>query len=204
MQNNSTLNTISLLAFAFVAVVVIINLFTTNNYGRSNKEVTEMLASQPMLNFHELHHVLAQNPDEILLIDLREEADFIAGHLPGAINIPLATLLTSSHLRQLRRAKNSLIVLYGTTEAQAQGARLLLLAKGLQPNLRVLGGNYEMAVRYATENFNPAFASYKDEKARFDYRRFMGTARPAQSSRPQPAGIIPTLQTAAAPAGGGC
>lgn len=208
MHKNQNLNNISILFFSFVAIIVVINLFTTNNYGRSNQEVIKMLdATQYMFNYHELHAAVTGQTDKYLLIDLRTEAEFEAGHIPGAVNIPFDELLESRNLRTLRRSADKTPVLYAGTEARAQTARMLLLAKGLKTDIRVMGGNYDTAVEYAIETFKPAFAAYKDEKARFDYRRFMQVSPTGQPERrrEQPAGIIPALnQQQTTAVAGGC
>jgi rhodanese-related sulfurtransferase len=206
MTKNQNLNNISILFFSFVAIIVIINLFTTNNYGRSNSEVVKMLdATEYIFNYQELHATL--NSNEYLLIDLRTEEEFNAGHIPGAINIPFDQLLDSRNIRTIRRSHEKTPVLYAGTEARAQTARMLLLAKGLKTDIRVMGGNYDTAVKYVLETFQPAFAAYKDEKARFDYRRFMQaspTGHP-ERQREQPAGIIPALnQQQTTAVAGGC
>ena len=206
MTKNQNLNNISILFFSFVAIIVIINLFTNNNYGRSNHEVVKMLdATEYIFNYQELHAAL--NSNEFLLIDLRTEEEFNAGHIPGAINIPFDQLLDSRNIRTIRRSNKKAPVLYAGKEARAQTARMLLLAKGLKTDIRVMGGNYDTAVKYVLETFQPAFAAYKDEKARFDYRRFMQaspTGHP-ERQREQPAGIIPALnQQQTTAVAGGC
>lgn len=208
MTKNQNLNNISILFFSFVAIIVIINLFTNNNYGRSNQEVAKMLdVTEYMFNYHELHAAITGQADNYLLIDLRTEAEFEAGHIPGAINIPFDKLLDSQNIRIIKRSREKTPVLYAGSESRAQTARMLLLAKGLQMNIRVMGGNYDTAVKYVLETFQPAFAAYKDEKARFDYRRFMQaspTGHP-ERQREQPAGIIPALnQQQTTAVAGGC
>lgn len=205
MKNNSNLNNISLLAFAFVAVVVVINLFTTNNYGRSNRQVVETLTeNNHMMNYHQLRNIADGSLTNHVLIDLRPEAAFESGHLPSAINIPFADLLDNENLRLLKKLKNQTPVLYGAKEAEAQNARLLLLAKGFDENIKVVGGNYESARKYAVEDFKPAFSSFQEEKARFDYPRLMGSEGTTSDKRQQPAGIIPEVKTETLSAQGGC
>lgn len=208
MTKNQNLNNISILFFSFVAIIVIINLFTNNNYGRSNQEVVKMLdATEYMFNYHELHASITGQTDKYLLVDLRTETEFEAGHIPGAVNIPFSQLLESPNIRTMRRSNEKTPVLYAGSEARAQTARMLLLTKGLKTDIRVMGGNYDTAVEYAIENFKPAFAAYKDEKARFDYRRFMQASPTGQPEkrREQPAGIIPALnQQQTTVVAGGC
>ncbi len=205
MKNDKNLNNISLLAFAFVAIVVVVNLFTTNNYGRSNNEVVKAITeNNHLMNYLQLRSIAEGNTSDFVLVDLRSEEAFMDGHLPLAINIPFADLLNKQSIRTLNRLKGQTPVLYGARESDAHNARLLLLAKGLNENIMVLGGNYESALKYALEEFQPAFSSYREEKARFDYRRFMGTGQAAPQKRQQPAGIIPAVQTETLSARGGC
>ncbi len=205
MHHTRNLNHISLLAFAFVAIVVVVNLFTTNNYGRSNSQVVKTLTdNKPLMNYHQLRNIAEGNTSDFVLIDLRTEEEFMNGHLPSAINIPFASLLDRQSIRTLNRLKDQTPVLYGSRESDAHNARLLLLAKGLDESIMVLGGNYESALRYAVEDFQPAFSSYREEKARFDYPRLMGTPKAGPQKREQPAGIIPAVRTETLSAQGGC
>lgn len=203
MKKVSTLNHISILSFAFVAMVVIINLFTTNNYGRSNSAVVSMMQEDYLLDYHRLYAILSSGSNDYLFVDLRKEDVFEKGHLPGSVNIPMNELLERSHLRTLRRSGEKTLVLYADHEATAHSARYLLLSGGLDVPVKVMAGNYEMAVDVAVEVFQPAYAAYKDEKARFDYRRYMGGA--VKSTEPaKPAGIIPEVSQQTLGSQGGC
>ena len=206
MQINNNLNNISILFFSFVAIVVVINLFTTNNYGRANQQVVKLLEGEDhIFDYFQLHRIITEQTGDYILIDLRTEDEFEMGHLPGAINLAFGDLLDSRNLRMLRRLNEQTPVLYADTEARAQSARMLLLSKGLEPRVKVMGGNYATAVKFALDTFNPAFAAYKDEKARFDYRRFMQTGTTQETRRSeQPAGIIPAVQEVTVSIQGGC
>ena len=139
---------------------------------------------------------------QFILVDLRDEAAFLESHLPGAVNIPFATILDNQSIRTLRKS-NQIPVFYSDKESQAQTARILLLSKGIGNDIRVLGGSYETARKYAIDQFQPSFAGYKEEKARFDFVRFMGgVAPPAQ--RQQPAGAIPAMRQETIAVQGGC
>lgn len=207
MNFNKNLNNISILFFSFVAIIVVINLFTTKNYGRSNDEVVRLLdTNEYIFDYYELRNELTQQSDNHLFIDLRTEAEYEAGHIPGAINIPFDQLLEGRNIKTIKRSGNQIPVLYAGSESKAQTARMLLLAKGMDPGIRVMGGNYNTAVEFAIKDFKPAFAAYKDEKARFDYRRFMQTSPAGQPAkkRDQPAGIIPATNQQTVSVQGGC
>jgi rhodanese-related sulfurtransferase len=206
MQKSNTLNHISILFFIFVMLLLIINLFTTNNYGRANSQVVEYFNEDDyILNFHELHSIIDNPIDNYQFVDLRGNDDFISGHLPGALNIPVKELLSRNNLKVLRNSGEKISVLYAQNEATAHTARMLLLSKGLDTQIKVLAGGYDKAVEFVLEQFHPAFAAYKDEKARFDYRRFMQSAgagvKTGNQSQP---GAIPEIKTQTVSVQGGC
>ena len=72
-----------------------------------------------------------------LLIDVREAAEFGAGHIPGAVNLPLGSLteLAAAELPD----KDALIYLYCRSGARSQTGALQLVRLGYT-NLYDLGG----------------------------------------------------------------
>ncbi len=203
MNSNNNLNNISILFFAFVAIIIVINLFTTNNYGRANQEVVALFEQEDyMFNYHQLHQYIQGETDNYLFIDLRDAESFDQGHITGSMNIPYPELLERTSLRTIRRSGN-IPVLYADKESKAHTARMLLLSKGLDTNIKVMGGSYQKAVQYAIEQFEPAYANYKDEKARFDYRRYMHVDQPAPKED-SPSGIIPAVREETLSGQGGC
>jgi len=206
MQKTNTLNHISILLFLFVVLLLIINLFTTNNYGRANSQVVEYFTEDDyILNFHELHSIITNSMDNYQFVDLRDNDEYNSGHLPGAVNVPIKELLSRNNLKMLRSSENKVSVLYAMNEATAHTARMLLLSKGLDARIKVLAGGYIKAVEFALEQFNPAYAAYRDEKARFDYRRFMQSsgAGVKTGNQGQP-GAIPEIKTQTVSVQGGC
>ncbi|MFW5707547.1 MAG: rhodanese-like domain-containing protein [Bacteroidota bacterium] len=204
MAKEKTLNHMSLLAFTFVAVVVIVNLFTTNNYGRANREVVETIVNENNLfDYHQLKNLTDGDLEGYILIDLRSPQQYEEGHLPAAISIPFEALLDRNNINKLKELEGKKPVLYGDSESQAHTARVMLLSKGLEKDVMVMGGSYSTALKYAIEDFDPAYAGYKEDKARFDFPRFMGTVAPREKDS-KPAGIIPAVQTETLGAQGGC
>lgn len=55
--------------------------------------------------------------DQIELIDVREEWEYAAGHVPGAINIPLSTL--ANHLDAIPTSRHYVICASGGRSLQA-------------------------------------------------------------------------------------
>jgi rhodanese-related sulfurtransferase len=201
MNTTKNLNNVSLLAFGFVALVVTINLFTTNNYGRANTEVVQLLQDNDyIINYHQLKSIAMGETDSYVLIDLRSEDDYHAGHIPTAINVPFDQLLEKSSLKLM---DNQVPVLYADSESKSHAARMLLIASGFDEEIKVMGGDYEKAFENVIKDFKPGFSNYKDEKARFDFKRFMNTQEPSAKTA-KPSGIIPTVKVETTGAQGGC
>ncbi len=66
----------------------------------------------------ELKALLEQKPDTITLVDVREPDEFAAGHIPGAINLPLANFAAGSGVLD----KGKRIVVYCNTGNRSYSA----------------------------------------------------------------------------------
>ena len=75
-------------------------------------------------------------PEDAILIDLREKADYEAGHIPGARMISAETL--REEIRRIARF-NSLILLYCNTGKRSEQAAEQLRSRGYE-NARSIGG----------------------------------------------------------------
>jgi phage shock protein E len=78
--------------------------------------------------------------DKPIVIDVRGPEEYRAGHVPGAINIPLAELET----RQGELPKDKVIVPYCTMlhPGNSRGERAASLLKNLGFDAKVLGGGF--------------------------------------------------------------
>lgn len=80
---------------------------------------------------------------DCLVIDVRAEAAFKAGHIPGAVNVPLDRV--EGRVAEIRaKAKGRAIVTYcSCPEEHASLAAVRLLAEKGVPNARALVGGYQ-------------------------------------------------------------
>jgi rhodanese-related sulfurtransferase len=63
------------------------------------------LAAVPRMRLEEFKKEVDQ--DKLLVIDVRSLESYRAGHIPGAVNVPLSTL--SDHLARLKASKKPIV-----------------------------------------------------------------------------------------------
>ena len=86
-----------------------------------------------------LHFLANQvNGTEYFIIDVREPEEFAAGHIEGAINMPLHELLT--HMRELPESKTAPILVYCHTQKRATHALVVLRELGYTNVWNLEGG----------------------------------------------------------------
>lgn len=104
-------------------------------------EITNVQYFQAKLAFEmtpwSLKDLLDKTPDQVCLLDVRAPEHFLAGHIPTALNVPLAKLV--SKLKTLPKGK--LIVTYcsNLTCGLAPKAALELAQKGFKV-MQLMGG----------------------------------------------------------------
>lgn len=90
------------------------------------------------LSFHELTRQV--NAGDAVVIDLRDSAEFKAGHIVDAINLPFAKL--SDRAGELQKYQNKTIILVDKMGQHASAAAKTLKEKGFQV-ARMQGGMVE-------------------------------------------------------------
>lgn len=116
----------ALLAGAFVVLVV---LYFVTEARRGGLAVTPQ------------HLVNLTNRENALVVDLRDGADYRAGHIAGAIHLPLKDV--ASRLSDLQGRENQPVVLVCKHGQAAGGAGKILRAHGFQQVFRLGGGMHE-------------------------------------------------------------
>lgn len=202
----SPLNNGAFLLFLLVVGGLAIHALTAKPYGKSNTSVLQAsLAEDFFITYGELEALLAAGGEtgQLQIIDLRDPGEFAAGHLPGAVNIPAAEILNRQHRREFRGNKTQRLV-YAAREHEAAVAAMMLSGSGIE-NVRVIPGGFQAleAHFFSTGTLDPAYRYYRDDKARFDYPRYMQVS-PAGQQEERSAPAIPEIRTQIVSVQGGC
>lgn len=156
--------------------------------------------------------IIAKDPS-FILIDVRDSEDHKAYALPGAINIPIATLLNEENETYLDQSQYD-VIFYSNDNLYADQAWMLCNRLGYE-NLRVMEGGMN---KWFTTVINPPvpddkmavedFELYSTRKAASMY---FGVMYPEQVvieepvvEKPVPKKIIPVKKKKKRPAEGGC
>jgi rhodanese-related sulfurtransferase len=112
--------------------------------------------------------LLRENTGEYLFVDLRNPRQYDNGHIDGAVNLPMETVLDPAARKLLRSAPR--IVLYDIGSSGANQVWMLLRQTGFE-NLYVLEGGLAY---WQQQVMNPdifkSAAIAADEKAKFDFK----------------------------------
>jgi rhodanese-related sulfurtransferase len=94
-------------------------------------------ADTPGIDQSALNKRIAANDASLLILDVRSPEEFVAGHVPGAINVPYTWLPAS--ISSLPDAANKDIVLYCETGVRSERAASRLRENGFQRLLHLEG-----------------------------------------------------------------
>ena len=110
-----------------------------NHYPISSKILLKMWRAEGQVSPEVLRTWLKQGKINFLLVDLREEEAFRAGHIPGAVNYPLPRFQSRKFIHSLR--KHPWILLYSEREGEAAVLWALLSSYGLK--VKYLRGGFK-------------------------------------------------------------
>ncbi len=81
--------------------------------------------------------------DGALVLDVRSAGEFTAGHLPGAVNLPLSEIETA--IERKVKSKEQVVLLYCQSGVRSSEARRKLRAMGYERAFNI--GSYKRAER---------------------------------------------------------
>jgi rhodanese-related sulfurtransferase len=148
---------------------------TTHPYKLSPVELLEHVNSgMQYFSPDEVAHMIVGKDPSLVLIDVRAETEYEKFHLPGAINIPLSSLLESQwkdYIDQDLRYN----VFYSNSTVNANQAWMLTRQLGYQNNY-VLQGGLNFWVETIMNPTAPESTSPNEEFAKYDFRKGAGQA----------------------------
>lgn len=86
-----------------------------------------MCAAFKMINSSELKKKIDEN-DDFVLIDVRNKHEYLSGHIQGAINIPLDSIISNPELEGIK--KDDVLVLYCRSGMRSAAASEKLVNAG--------------------------------------------------------------------------
>jgi rhodanese-related sulfurtransferase len=148
---------------------------TTHPYKLSPKDLLEHVNSgMQYFTPDEVAHMVVTKDPSLVLIDVRAETEYEKFHLPGAINIPLFSLLDENwkdYVDQDLRYN----VFYSNGTVNANQAWMLTRQLGYQNNY-VLQGGLNYWVESIMNPTKPGSTSPNEEIAKYDFRKGAGQA----------------------------
>ena len=143
---------------------------TTHPYKLSPEDMLEYVNSgMQYFSPDEVAHMIVSKDPSLVLIDVRSEDEYDKYHLPGAINIPLASLLEDQwkdYLHQDLRYN----VFYSNGTVNSNEAWMLTRQLGYKNNY-VLQGGLNYWVETIVNPTPPPATSPDEEIAKYDFRK---------------------------------
>ncbi|WP_372772980.1 rhodanese-like domain-containing protein [Mangrovibacterium sp.] len=172
---------------------------TTKPYRLTADQLLDEVKEElQFVNPDQIADMLVQKDPSLQLIDVRSRAEFEKFSLPGAINIPIESLLSDDYTDYLNQDVK-LNVFYSNSSNKANQAWMITRQLGYRNNYVLQGGlNYWVETIMNPEE--PSEQSPNEEMARYDFRKGAGAAlgggvvAPATQSTDTPAALPPIMQ----------
>ena len=174
------------LAAAALAVAVIGQPDTADRWARLAPEKDALLASRAVqIHPGELLASMHDHRLNLVLLDVRSEADYNQFHLHGARRVEPAQLAALSKELQLA-PPSSVFILMSNDERTATEAWKVLVAESV-PNVYILEGgiNHWLATFAPGEPGIAHLTAAADDQLSFEFRAALGSAYPAARPRPE-------------------
>lgn len=148
---------------------------TTHPYKLTPNELLEQVNSgMQYFSPDEIADMIISKDPSLLLIDVRGEDEYEKFHLPGAINIPLSSLLEDQWKEYLHQDIR-LNVYYSNSTVNANQAWMLTRQLGYENNY-VLQGGLNYWVESIINPTPPEATSPNEEIAKYNFRKGAGMA----------------------------
>lgn len=148
---------------------------TTKPYKlTANQLLEEVKEGIQFVSTDQIAEMIIQQDPSLQLIDVRSADEYEKFHLPGAINIPISTILNVEWEDYLNQDVK-MNVLYSNGSTTANEAWMITRQLGYLNNYVMMGGLNHWAETIMNPE-KPASTSPNDEFARYDFRKGAGQA----------------------------
>lgn len=115
----------------------------------------------------ELARWIAEDTRDFVIVDVRPERDFTAGHINGSINISLPMLVSAEGKNRIRNSQT--VVVYSNGSEYAAKAAVMLRLAGIQANFLLGGynywGSYILSPEQGTEQVDEELLTFTERRA---------------------------------------
>lgn len=148
---------------------------TTTPYKISIEDlVTEITEGAQYFTADQIADYIVQKDPSVQLIDVRSTVEYESYHLPGAINIPLADIISDDWIDYLDQDVVT-NVFYSNGTVNANQAWMICTQRGFMNNYVLQGGlNYWAETIMNPEK--PLATAPSDDFAKYDFRKAMNSA----------------------------
>lgn len=178
MEQNKTkpILLISLIVLLFATSFVLLLKEHTPDYQVSVEKMHTKLKNydKNLISPEEFIEIYYSNDSLYRFIDLRNPREYVAGHLPNSINLPLDDILNEEFVEILNQ-DNKINVLYHNNHSIACSPWMLLSQIGYNNN-KILMGGYDYVKANIMDNFSPMSGAYQNEKAKYNYKEVINNA----------------------------
>jgi len=150
-------------------------------YSLNTDEIlVEALKQEAVLGPVLLTDIILNKDSAYQFVDLRTPHEFLKGHVPGAINIPVHALLDKENQKSLNQDEK-ILILYHENHPMACGPWMVLRQLGYK-NIYLMNGGYTYYKNSFVNNFAPLSGDFSDERAKYDYSSVMQAAGSGKSA----------------------
>ncbi len=184
LEQSSTSKTLLTGSLIFVAIIVLGFIFMPKpkkEYHLSQEKMLEkLLVHEGVIGPEKIVDLIYEPNDKYQFIDLRSAPEFLIGHLPNAINIPISHMFDKEYQKILKQT-DKINVLYYSNHAGACGPWMILNQIGYKNNIIMLGG-YDYVNESIINRFSPMSGSFREEKAKYDFARIISQTSGGKST----------------------
>ncbi len=179
-------------------LVVIIGFLTMERPKHVYRLTTDEMLSKTMahdyiIRFDKFFDIYYNHDSLYRFIDLRSAHDYQIGHLPGAINIPLAKILDDEY-KDIVNQDQKINVFYYSDQCGACGPWMILTQLGYKNNY-VLAGGYDFVTEHIINDYSPMLGDFSAEKAKYNFKEVINsTAGGASAASSEVSAPVPVIK----------